>query len=48
MSEEEYELASERMKNKDGSTSVDNGIDWKSIKFTLGRPMWYICVAAYM
>lgn len=48
MSEEEYELAAERMRNKDGTTSMDRGIDWKSIKFTLSRPMWYICVAAYM
>jgi ACS family pantothenate transporter-like MFS transporter len=48
MSEEEYTLATERMRNKDGTTGIDRGIDWKSIKYTLSRPMWYICVSAYM
>jgi ACS family pantothenate transporter-like MFS transporter len=44
MKEEELELAWKRL-DRDAR---DDGITWKSIKTTLQRPMWWICVPAYM
>ncbi|ORX36124.1 major facilitator superfamily domain-containing protein [Kockovaella imperatae] len=47
-SEEEYELASTRLQNEHGKGGTDNGITWQTVKTTLRRPMWYICVFAYI
>ncbi|KAK4689630.1 MFS transporter, ACS family, pantothenate transporter, partial [Tremellales sp. Uapishka_1] len=40
----EYELATTRMPKNDGK----GGINFASIKRTLKRPMWWICVPAYI
>jgi ACS family pantothenate transporter-like MFS transporter len=44
MKQEELDLAVSRLE-MDGR---DEGITWKSIKTTLKRPMFWICVPAYM
>ena len=44
LTDEEYELANTRMPKNDGK----EGINWKTIKRTLSKPMWWICVPAYM
>lgn len=45
MTDDEYELSRTRMPPNHG---YDNGINWKNIKYTLSRPMWYLCVTVYM
>lgn len=42
-SSEEHALAVKRM-----PTVEKEGITWKTFKYTLGRPMWWICVPCYM
>ncbi|WOO83011.1 Pantothenate transporter liz1 [Vanrija pseudolonga] len=45
MTDDEYELSRTRMPPHHG---YDNGINWKNIKYTLSRPMWYLCVTVYV
>jgi hypothetical protein len=47
-SEQEYALATDRLKDADGRGGQDQGISWASIKYTLRRPMFWICVPAYV
>lgn len=48
MSQEEYELASDRLITRDGKKGEDSGITWRTFKQTLSKPMWWICVTTYM
>lgn len=41
--DEEYALAVKRI-----PTVEQEGITWKTFKYTLSRPMWWICVPCYM
>ena len=47
-SDDEYALATDRLKDGEGRHGQDEGITWKTFKTTLSRPMWWICVPAYM
>lgn len=43
MTEEEHAIAVKRIHH------VENeGITWKTFKYTLSRPMWWIAVSCYM
>jgi MFS family permease len=43
MTEEEHALALKRI-----PTVEKEGITWKTFKYTLSRPMWWICVSCYI
>lgn len=45
LSDEEYELARTRMPKDQG---YDDGITWATIRRTLTRPIWWICVSGYV
>jgi hypothetical protein len=43
LKEEELELAKRRLPQRE-----EPQITWKTVKTTLSRPMWWICVPAYV
>ena len=48
LTEDEYELATERLRGENEKDGSDGGITWKTFRETLSKPMWWICVPAYM
>ncbi|WVQ79401.1 hypothetical protein IAT38_001498 [Cryptococcus sp. DSM 104549] len=48
MTDAEYELSSTRLLNEEGKSGNDGGLTFKVIKDALKKPMWWICVSAYI
>ncbi|ORY29542.1 major facilitator superfamily domain-containing protein [Naematelia encephala] len=48
LTDDEYALASSRLIAEKGQDGRDHGIKWSTIKNTLRKPMWWICVPSYI